>query len=118
MAETKTKVEAPVKEEAKTVEAPVLQAPATEVDAAQAVETDAYVPRYKVKPEFKAAVNKAIGKYPFNQIAQIMQAINVEFMDHNQLNQVVNVIGNFPYQDVAPLMTQITDLVEQVVEED
>jgi len=115
MAEKQAKVqEAPVVEEVK-VEAPVAEAP--QVDPNQQVETNAYVPRYRVKPEFKKEVMKAIGKYPFNQIAQIMQAINVEFMDHNQLNQVVNVIGNFPYQDVAPLMGQITDLIEQVVED-
>ena len=87
------------------------------VDPNQVVETDAYVPTYKVKPELKAAVMKAIGKYPFNQIAQIMQAINVEVMDHNTLTQVINVLGNFPYQDVAPLLGSVNDYVEQVVED-
>ena len=103
----------------KKAEAPVVEAPVKEpqVDATQKVETDTYVPKYKVKPEFKKAVLQAIGKYPFNQIAQIMQAIDVEFIDHNQLNQVVNVLGNFPYQDVAPLMGRVTDYVEQVVED-
>lgn len=105
--------------EAKTPEAPkvapVQEAP--QVDPTQKVEQDAYVPQYKVKPEFKKAVLQAIGKYPFNQIAQIMQAIEVEYIDHNQLNQVVNVLGNFPYQDVAQLMGVVTDLVEQVVED-
>lgn len=103
----------------KEAKAPVAEAPVQEpqVDAAQQVETDAYVPKYKIKPEFKQALIKAIGKYPFNQTAQIFQAVEVEFIDHNQLNQVVNVLGNFPYQDVAPLMTRVTDYVEQVVEE-
>ena len=87
------------------------------VDANQAVETDAYVPTYKVKPELKAAVMKAIGKYPFNQIAQIMQAIQVEVMDHNTLTQIINVLGNFPYQDVAPLLGVINDYVELVPED-
>ena len=91
--------------------------PQETVDPSQSVETDAYVPTYKVKPEFKQAVLKAIGKYPFNQIAQIMNAINVEVIDHNTLTQIINVLGNFPYQDVAPLLTSIHDYVEQVVED-
>ena len=88
-----------------------------QVDATQQVETDAYVPTYKVKPELKKAVLGAVGKYPFNQIAGIMNAINVEVMDHNTLTQVINVLGNFPYQDVAGLLTTINDYVEQVVED-
>jgi hypothetical protein len=93
------------------------QAAAPKVDPNQKVETDAYVPTYKVKPELKQAVLKAVGKYPFNQIAGIMNAINVEVMDHNTLTQVINVLGNFPYQDVAGLLTTINDYVEQVVED-
>jgi hypothetical protein len=87
------------------------------VDASQKVETKAYVPTYKIRPELKAAVMKAIGKYPFNQIASIMNAINVEVMDHNTLTNVINVLGNFPYQDVAPLLSTINDFVELIAEE-
>ena len=92
--------------------------PTQAVDPAQAVETNAYVPTYNVRPELKQAVLKAIGKYPFNQIASIMNAINVEVMDHNTLTQIINVVGNFPYQDVAGLLSNINDYVEQVIEED
>lgn len=88
-----------------------------QVDPTQQVETKAYVPTYKIRPELKQAVLKAIGKYPFNQIASIMNAINVEVMDHNTLTNVINVLGNFPYQDVAPLLSNINDYIEQVVEE-
>lgn len=87
------------------------------VNPNQPVETNAYVPTYKVRPELKQAILNAIGKYPFNKIAQIMQAINVEVMDHNTLTQVINVLGNFPYQDVASLLGKINDFVEQVVED-
>jgi hypothetical protein len=86
------------------------------VDSTQKIETNAYVPTYKIRPELKAAVLKAIGKYPFNQIAQIMNAINVEVMDHHTLTNVVNVLGNFPYQDVAGLLSNINDYIEQNVE--
>ena len=101
------------------VVAPTQEAPATPpvVDPAQQVETNAYVPTYKVKPEFKDAVLKAIGRHPFNQIAGIINAINVEVMDHNALTQVINVLGNFPYTEVAGILTNVNAFVEQVVEE-
>ena len=86
------------------------------VDATQAVETKAYVPTYKIKPELKQNVMKAIGKYPFNQIASIMNAVNVEVMDHTTLTNIINVLGNFPYQDVSPLLAKINDYVE-IIEE-
>lgn len=101
----------------KPVEVKVVKEGAPLVDATQPVETDAYVPTYKVRPELKPSVLKAIGKYPFNQIASIMNAVNVEVMDHNSLNQVINVLGNFPYQDVAGLIAAMPDLIELIVED-
>lgn len=103
------------KKESKAPEAAATQAPA--VDATQKVETNAYVPTYRVKPEFKDAVLKSIGRHPFNQIAGIINAINVEVMDHNSLTQVINVLGNFPYTEVAGILTNVNAFVEQVVEE-
>jgi len=97
--------------------APAAPPAAPAVDATQQVETNAYVPTYKVKPEFKDAVLKAIGRHPFNQIAGIVNAINVEVMDHNSLTQVINVLGNFPYTDVAGILTNVNAFVEQVVED-
>jgi len=86
------------------------------VDAAQKVETNAYVPTYKIKPEFKKALMQAIGDRPFNEIAGLVQAIDVEVMDHQTLTQVVNAIGQFPFTRVEGLMKSINTLVEQVIE--
>jgi hypothetical protein len=91
---------------------PPMQAP--QVDPNQKVETQAYVPTYKIKPEFQTAVLKAIGKYPFNQIQAIMQAIKVNVMDHNTLTQVMNALGSFPYENVAGLLTNINSYLEMV----
>jgi hypothetical protein len=88
------------------------------VDATQKIETNAYVPTYKLKPEFKTAVVKAIGQYPFNQIAAIMNAIQVDIVDHNTFQQIVNVLGNFPYQQVAGILQNINSYVEQCDVED
>ncbi|HPV55881.1 MAG TPA: hypothetical protein PKW61_02035 [Tenuifilaceae bacterium] len=87
------------------------------IDATQQVETKPYVPTYRVKPEFKDAVIKAIGNYPFNQTAAIMNAINVEVIDHNTLTQIINVLGNFPYIQVAGILTNVNSYVEQILEE-
>ena len=88
------------------------------VDATQPVETDAYVPTYKVKPGLKQAILQAIGDRPFNEIAGLINAINVEIMDHNTLTQVINVIGNFPYVRVEKLLSNINTFVEQIIPEE
>ena len=87
------------------------------VDAAQKVETNAYVPTYKIKPEFKKVLLGAIGDLPFNQIAGLIQAIDVEVIDHQTLTQIINAIGQFPFTRVENLMKNINTLVEQVIED-
>ncbi|MBW3020869.1 hypothetical protein KY334_06240 [Candidatus Woesearchaeota archaeon] len=89
-----------------------------ELDTKQPVETDAYVPTYKVKPELKQAVLQAIGDRPFNEIAGLINAINVPTMDHQTLTQVINVIGQFPYVRVEKLLQNVNSYVEQVIPED
>jgi hypothetical protein len=90
---------------------------AQKIDAGQTVETNAYVPTYKVKPEFKDAILRAIGNRPFNEIAGLMQALNVEVVDHQTLTQIVQVIGQFPYVNVAPILTNVNAYVEQILED-
>lgn len=87
------------------------------VDTAQKTETKAYVPTYKIKPEFKDAILKAIGGHPFNHIAGIMNAIDVEIMDHNTLTQIINALGQFPYTQVAGILKNINSYLEQIVED-
>jgi hypothetical protein len=91
---------------------------APQVDANQKVEQDAYVPTYKVKPDFKQAVLKAIGDRPFNEIAGLINAINVDVIDHNTLDQVIKVLGQFPYVRIEPLITNINSFVEQIIPSD
>jgi len=87
------------------------------VDSAQEIEQDAYVPTYKVKPEFRQAVLQAIGDRPFNEIAGLINAISVPTMDHNVLTQVINVLGQFPFVRVEKLLENINNYVEQVIED-
>jgi hypothetical protein len=95
--------------------APVVET--KEIDAAQKVETNAYVPTYKIRPEFKKALLAAVGDLPFNQIAGLMQAIDVDVIDHQTLTQILNAIGQFPFTRVEGLMKNVNTLVEQVLEE-
>lgn len=86
-------------------------------NANQQIETKAYVPTYRVKPQFKDEVLKAIGQHPFNHIAAIMNAIDVEVIDHNTLSQIINALGQFPYVQVAGLLKSINTFLEQIVED-
>jgi hypothetical protein len=88
-----------------------------QVDPTQKVETNAYVPTYRIKKEFKQALLQSIGDRPFNEIAGLIQAIDVEIMDHQTLTQVVNAIGQFPFVRVENLMKSINSFVEQILEE-
>ena len=102
----------------KVEDAQVVDTKAPVVDATQEIEQDAYVPTYKVKPEFKQAVLKAIGDRPFNEIAGLINAVNVPKMDHNTLTQVINVIGQFPFVRVEALLENVNSYVEMEIPED
>lgn len=88
------------------------------VDPKQAIDTNAYVPVYKIRPEFKKALLQSVGDLPFNQIAGLIQAIEVEVMDHQTLTQVVNAIGQFPFVRVENLMKNINTYVEQKLDDE
>jgi hypothetical protein len=87
------------------------------VDTTQKVETNAYVPTYRVKSDFKKALLQAIGDRPFNEIAGLIQAIDVEVIDHQTLTQIVNAIGQFPFVRVEALMKNISNLIEQKMDD-
>lgn len=88
------------------------------VNPAQVIEQNAYVPQYKVLPTFKQALLQSIGDRPFNEIAALVNAANVEVIDHNSLTQIINVIGQFPYVKVEKLLTNINQFVTQIIPED
>ena len=87
------------------------------VDPTQKVETNAYVPTYKIKPEFKQAVLKAIGDRPFNEIAGLINAIDVDVMDHQTLTQIVNALGQFPYVRVESVLKNVNNFVTQILQD-
>ena len=88
------------------------------VDPTQKIETKAYVPTYRIKPEFRKAILQAIGDMPSNQIAGLINAIDVETIDHQTLTQIVNALGQFPFVRVENLMKNISSYVQQVIDDD
>lgn len=88
-------------------------APGQEQDPNQTVEQQSYTPTYKIKPEFKNDVLKAIGDRPFNEIAGLVNAISTTEIDHQMFQQVVNALGQFSYNKVAPIIQNINSYVEQ-----
>jgi hypothetical protein len=88
-----------------------------DINPNQKIETKNYVPTYRLKPQFKIEVLKALGQYPFNQIKSIIDAISVDVIDHNTFQQVVNTLGNFPYIQISGILLKINDYVEQIIEE-
>lgn len=83
----------------------------------QNVETQSYVPTYEVKAKLKDDILKAIGDRPFNEIAGLINAVNVKELDHNTLTQVINALGQFPYTKVAGIIQNINSYVKQKVED-
>ncbi|NJO91725.1 MAG: hypothetical protein HC831_24225 [Chloroflexia bacterium] len=57
---------------------------------------------------------KPLRKFPFNQIQAIMKAVKVNQMDHNTLTQIMNALGSFPYENVAPLLENVNSYIEMV----
>lgn len=81
------------------------------------IETKAYVPTYRIKPELKQLLLKQIGDLPFNQIAGIFNALEAKIVDHQTLTQIINTIGQFSYVRVEQIIKNIGNLVEQIIDE-
>lgn len=93
------------------------QAQQGNVDPNQNVETNAYVPTYKVKPEFKKDVLNAIGDRPFNEIAKLIDALDTKEIDHNTLDQVIKALGQFSYNRVVGIIHNVNSYIEQKVDD-
>ena len=89
-----------------------------QVNPNQKVETAAYTPEYRVKPEFKQSVLKALGHRPFNEIAGIINAINVPKIDHQTLTQIINVLGQFPYNNIETVITNVNSYIELIADDE
>lgn len=89
-----------------------------DVNASQPVETNAYVPTYKIKPELRQKLLQAIGDYPFEQIAGLINAIDVPVIDHQSLSQIMNALQKFPFVRVEQIIKNIGNYVTQVIDDE
>lgn len=72
--------------------------------------------QFTVSPDFKARVADILGKKKFTQVFPFMNLINREGFTYNEqeLNQLIQFIGEYPYNEVAELFTLMPTLVKEV----
>ena len=72
---------------------------------------------YNVSQEFRQAVRGIFGTKPFIQVAGIITLLEKDVMTEAEVNNIINVLGNFSYDEVAQIFTTIQQHVKPVVNE-
>ncbi len=75
---------------------------------------------YVVTPEFKQRVTDILNTKKFTQVFPFMNLINREGFTFNEteLNQLVQFLGEFAYNEVAELFNRLPAIVTQVTDAD
>ena len=81
------------------------------------METESFdiVPVYKLNPKLKKDLLRVLGNYPYNSIAGLMFALDVEEVDYETLQKILNSLGALPYvlvQDVLLHMERYLEIKE------
>lgn len=73
---------------------------------------------YVVTPEFKQRVTDILNTKKFTQVFPFMNLVNREgfTFDENELNQLVQFLGEFAYNEVSELFNRLPSIVTQVTE--
>jgi hypothetical protein len=73
---------------------------------------------YVVTPEFKQRVTDILNTKKFTQVFPFMNLINREGFQFSEteLNQLVQFLGEFSYNEVAELFNRLPSIVTQVTE--
>jgi len=73
---------------------------------------------YVVTPEFKQRATDILSTKKFTQVFPFMNLINREgfLFTEAELNQTVQFLGEFPYNEVAELFNRLPSIVSQVDE--
>ncbi len=71
---------------------------------------------YTVTPEFKEKVTQILNTKKFSAVFPFMNLINREGFtyDEQELNSVVQFLGEFPYNEVAEFFQILTTIVKEV----
>jgi hypothetical protein len=74
---------------------------------------------YVVTPEFKQRVTDILNTKKFTQVFPFMNLINREGFQfaEAELNQLVQFLGEFPYNEVAELFNRLPTIVTQAADE-
>lgn len=73
---------------------------------------------YVVTPEFKQRATDILNTKKFTQVFPFMNLINREgfLFTEAELNQIVQFLGEFPYNEVTELFNRLPSIVSQVDE--
>jgi hypothetical protein len=70
---------------------------------------------YTVSPEFKTQVTEILSAKKFTAVFPFMNLVNREGFQYNEqeLNQLIQFMGEFPYNEVAEFFQSISKLVTE-----
>ena len=73
---------------------------------------------YEVTPEFKTQVTTILATKKFSTVFPFMNLINRDGFTYNEqeLNQVVQFLGEFPYNEVAEFFTKLSSIINELPE--
>lgn len=71
---------------------------------------------YDVSKEFLVAVRNVFGKKPFIEVAGVIQLLNKNRLTEKEINSIINVLGNYPYDEVNQIFVMTQEHVKLVKE--
>ncbi len=97
---------------------PAAKKPAAKKPAEQPAEQKAPKKMYKVSKEFLGIVRNVFGSKPFVQVAGVMPLLGKEEMTEGEVNTIINVLGNYPFDEVNQIFTMVQQHVRPIEAEE
>ncbi|HRW20875.1 MAG TPA: hypothetical protein P5509_02785 [Bacteroidales bacterium] len=73
---------------------------------------------YKISKEFLGVVRNVFGSKPFIQVAGVMPLLGKEEMTEGEVNTIINVLGNYPFDEVNQIFTMVQQHVKPIEAEE
>jgi hypothetical protein len=68
---------------------------------------------FNVSKEFSSIVRNLLGTKPFAQVMTIVPILEKEVLTENEVNVLLNLIGGYPYDEVAQIFVMVKDHIKQ-----
>jgi len=79
----------------------------------QPIPSDKSEQMYKISEEFQKMTQKVLGTKPFITVANIMPLAQRELLTESEINSILNVLGQFPYDEVSKVFALVQTHVVQ-----